>query len=65
LPQSKGRHGAALDLLRMLCLSPEELRRPPAGAAAELRGMPGVWAAVRYITALDPADPDLVSSHAE
>ena len=49
----------------MLCLSPEELRRPPAGAAAELRGMPGVWAAVRYITALDPADPDLVSSHAE
>ena len=64
-PQGKGRHGAALDLLQTLSQSPSQLRVPPKGAAAELRGLPGVWAAVRYLSSPATRDLGLITTHAK
>lgn len=38
---------------------------PPQGAAADLRGFPGAWAAVKYITKLGPTDAGLITAHAK
>ena len=35
-----------------------------AGAAAELRGVTGVWAAVRYLVAMEGSSPELIKQHA-
>ena len=63
--QSKGRHSTALSLLHTLSQAPEQLLQPPRGAASELRGLPGVWAAVRYLSQLHPPPLDLLTTHAE
>ena len=47
LYQYGGHHAQGLELLRQLSQAPEELQVTPAGAAADLKGLPGVWAAVR------------------
>lgn len=47
LYHSRGRHAEGLQLLRTLSQRPEALSPPPVGAALDLRGLPGVWAAVR------------------
>ncbi|KAI3425935.1 hypothetical protein D9Q98_007907 [Chlorella vulgaris] len=67
LYQTKGRHAAALDLLRALSQSPEQLPAPAQGASAELRGLPGVWAAVKYVCHLPAGQRDLglISAHAK
>jgi hypothetical protein len=41
------KHGQGLRLLQQLSQAPEGLAVPPAGAAKDLKGLPGVWAAVR------------------
>jgi len=64
LLQSKNRHAAALDLLEKLTLRPESMAVQPRGAAAELPGLPGVWAAVKYLTTLGAPDFALMSYHA-
>jgi hypothetical protein len=63
--QSRDRHESALDMLQTLSASPEELPSPPQGAAVELKGMPGVWAAVKYLTSMDSPDFQLVSAHSK
>ncbi|KAL4430543.1 hypothetical protein ABPG77_005783 [Micractinium sp. CCAP 211/92] len=67
LYQTKGRHAAALELLHTLSQSPERLPAPPQGASAELRGLPGVWAAVKYVCHMPEGERDLslVSTHAK
>ena len=35
-----------------------------AGAARDLVGLPGVWATVKYLTAVSPPDEKLVKRHA-
>lgn len=64
LYQSKGRHSAALSLLQTLSQAPQQLPAPPKGAASELSGLPGAWAAVRYLCQLQPAPLDLLTTHA-
>lgn len=49
---SHGMHDIGLELLRLLSLEPEKLEYPPRGAASDLRGVTGVWAAVRYLSKL-------------
>jgi hypothetical protein len=46
-PARPQQHAKGLDLLRRLSQDPASLSLPPAGAAADLAGLPGVWAAVR------------------
>ncbi|PRW34079.1 glycoside hydrolase isoform A [Chlorella sorokiniana] len=67
LYQSKGRHSAALNLLHNLSQQPEQLPAPAQGASAELRGLPGVWAAVKYVCHLPEGQRDLalISTHAK
>lgn len=64
--QSKSQHAAALELLRALSQSPGDLPAPAQGAGAELGGLPGVWAAVKYVCRLPPSQRDLplLSTHA-
>lgn len=45
--------------------APEELEVPPAGAAAELVGLTGVWAAVKYLVSVGSQDMDLIQAHAQ
>jgi len=47
LYQYHRRHEKGLRLLQQLSQRPEGLAMAPTGAAADLRGLPGVWAAVR------------------
>jgi hypothetical protein len=42
-------HAKGLDLLRRVSLHPEQLPVAPTGAASDLPGLPGVWAAVRCV----------------
>jgi hypothetical protein len=63
--QGKGRHDAALELLQALSQSPSQLRVAPKGAAAELLGLPGVWAAVRYLSSPEARDINLITTHAK
>lgn len=62
--QGKGRHAAALDLLKKLALEPASLPVKPKGAAAELQGLPGIWAAVKYLSTLGAPEFALMSYHA-
>ncbi|KAL0024599.1 hypothetical protein WJX77_001647 [Trebouxia sp. C0004] len=64
LYQQRGQHEAALDLLHTLTLSPQDLNIRPQGAAAELRDLTGVWAAVRYLVAVGGNQTGLVKKHA-
>ncbi|KAL4436979.1 hypothetical protein ABPG75_004118 [Micractinium tetrahymenae] len=67
LYQTKGRHAAALELLHALSQGPEQLPAAPQGASAELRGLPGVWAAVKYVCHMPEGERDLslISTHAK
>jgi hypothetical protein len=62
-PQGRGQHSAALSLLESLSVHPEALKVPARGASAELRGLPGVWAAVRYLRALGQDQLPLIATH--
>ncbi|WIA17457.1 hypothetical protein OEZ85_014302 [Tetradesmus obliquus] len=46
LYQYNRRHAQGLALLQQLSQRPEGMLVPPSGAAADLKGLPGVWAAV-------------------
>lgn len=65
LYKARGRHTAAMDLLEKLSLNPESLEALPQGAAVDLKGLPGVWAAVKYLLSLHPPDFSLVSCHSK
>lgn len=59
------KHRAALELLKNLSLgSSGRLEKSPQGAAAELKGPPGAWAAVKYILSLDPPEFNLMAVNA-
>ena len=45
--------------------APEELEVPPRGAAAELAGLTGVWAAVKYLVSVGAQHMDLIQAHAQ
>ena len=62
--QSVGRHEAALDVLQALSQAPGSLDPPPTGAASDLGGVTGAWAAVRYLHAVGGGRADLVHVHA-
>ncbi|PNH02814.1 Vam6/Vps39-like protein, partial [Tetrabaena socialis] len=47
-----GCHDEGLELLHKLSQDPAALPRPARGAAADLPGLPGVWAAVRYMVSV-------------
>lgn len=66
LLQQRGRHAEALQLLQLLSCHPARLSVPPSGAAADLQGLPGVWAAVKYVAACPPGglDSQVVDAHA-
>jgi hypothetical protein len=38
---------------------------PPQGAAIELSGQPGIWAAIKLLSSMDPVDISLVASNAK
>ncbi|GIL77647.1 hypothetical protein Vretifemale_7143 [Volvox reticuliferus] len=59
-----GCHEKGLELLRKLSQDPGSLSRPARGAAADLPGLPGVWAAVRYMVSLSAADAAVIQRHA-
>uniref|UniRef100_A0A1D1ZMX2 CNH domain-containing protein n=1 Tax=Auxenochlorella protothecoides TaxID=3075 RepID=A0A1D1ZMX2_AUXPR len=63
LYQGRGRHSSALALLESLSVRPEQLEVPAQGASAELRGLPGAWAAVRYLLGLGADQLSLISTH--
>ncbi|KAK9844012.1 hypothetical protein WJX81_001849 [Elliptochloris bilobata] len=65
LYQRRGQHQAALSLLRTLSQAPEELAMAPRGAAAELAGLTGVWAAVKYLVSVGSQHMDLIQAHAQ
>lgn len=65
LYQGRQCHAQALQLLQALSQHPETLQVAPQGAANELRGYPGVWAAVRYMSHLGPEDAHLITAHAK
>jgi len=60
LYEANGCHRKALEMLAKLSQSPDSLPVPPQGAAAELVGLPGVWAAVRYAVRLGADHASLV-----
>lgn len=62
LLKSSGRHRDAMQILRKLSTF-EGFTSPPVGAAMELRGRPGAWAAIKYLTSITPLDFDLVATH--
>lgn len=64
LLRAAGRHEDGLDLLKALSTAPTSLPTPPTGAAADLCGVTGAWAAARYLRAVGGARPDLVHAHA-
>lgn len=66
LLQQRGRHAEALQLLQLLSCNPERLPVAPSGAAADLQGLPGVWAAVKYVAACPAGslDAHVVDAHA-
>lgn len=66
LLRQRGRHEAALELLRCLSTAPGTLPVPPSGASVDLAGLPGVWAAVQYVAACPAGELGLplVRAHA-
>jgi hypothetical protein len=65
LYQQNSKHDLALDLIKALSTAPESLATAPQGAAAELKGCPGVWHAVKYLISMESPDFQLVSAHAK
>jgi Vacuolar sorting protein 39 domain 1 len=65
LYKAHNRHAAALEVLETLILRPDTLQVAPKGAAIELTGLPGVWAAIQYLSSHEPRDFSLISSHAK
>lgn len=65
LYKAHNRHAAALEILEKLIMRPNTLRIGPKGAAIELTGLPGVWAAIQYLSSHEPRDFSLISSHAK
>lgn len=63
--KAAGRAHVALDILKALSCAPTSLDPPAQGPAGEMAGTPGVWAAVRLLTSLEPCDVQLVHKHAE
>ncbi len=59
----QGHHSTAMELIKKLSLEPEKLIPTPAGTAAELKGRPGVWAAVRYLSSIVNPEISLVKYH--
>ncbi len=53
----------ALDVLHACSQSHSSLDPPATGAAADLSGLPGVWAAVRYLSHLGSEQADLIRQH--
>ncbi|GLC77792.1 hypothetical protein PLESTB_000955600 [Pleodorina starrii] len=64
LYKCNGCHDKGLELLRKLSQEPGSLTQPPRGAAADLSGLPGVWAAVRYLVSLSAGDAAAITAHA-
>ncbi|KAK9829459.1 hypothetical protein WJX72_005979 [[Myrmecia] bisecta] len=64
LYQRRGQHDKALDLLQKLSQKPGSLKQAPQGASAELNGLTGVWAAVKYLVSVGGSEQDLVKRHA-
>jgi len=61
-------HGSAAQraaIGRLRAQAPEELEVPPRGAAAELAGLTGVWAAVKYLVSVGAQHMDLIQAHAQ
>ena len=50
--------------LRTSVQEPGKLPVPPRGASAELEGLTGVWAAVKYLVSVGSANTDLIKAHA-
>ena len=65
LYKARLRHASALEVLEKLTLRPDTLPVAPKGAAVELTGLPGVWAAIQYLSSHEPRDFSLISSHAK
>ncbi|KAL4522617.1 hypothetical protein Ndes2526A_g01018 [Nannochloris sp. 'desiccata'] len=65
LYKAHNRHAAALEVLEKLILRPDTLQMGAKGAAIELTGLPGVWAAIQYLSSHEPRDFSLISSHAK
>lgn len=65
LYKSHGDYARALDILEKLTRSPDELKVKPRGAAIELTGLPGVWAAIQLVSSHEPRDFSLISTHSK
>ncbi len=65
LYKAHDKHAPALEVLEKLTLRPDTLKMAPKGAAIELTGLPGVWAAIQYLSSHEPRDFSLISSHAK
>ncbi len=48
----------------MYVQSPQQLDVAPKGASAELKGLTGVWAAVKCLVAVGSSNADLIKAHA-
>lgn len=59
----QGHHSTAMELIKKLSLDPEKVIPRPAGTSAELRGQPGVWAAVKYLSSIVNPEISLVKYH--
>ena len=65
LYKSHGDYARALDILEKLTLSPGDLKVKPQGAAIEMAGLPGVWAAIQLVSSHEPRDFSLISIHSK
>ncbi|GAX76818.1 hypothetical protein CEUSTIGMA_g4264.t1 [Chlamydomonas eustigma] len=63
LYRANAQHSEGLELLRKLSQEPGKLDVPARGAAADLPGLPGVWAAVRYLVSLTEEEAALIRNH--
>jgi len=63
--QNNGHHSTALDLLKRLSIEPGNFDIHPRGVSMELKGLPGVWAAVKYLTSIKHSDMSLIKYHSK
>lgn len=63
--QNNGHHSTALDLLRRLSVEPENFDIHPQGVSMDLKGLPGVWATVKYLTSIKHSDMSLIKYHSK
>ncbi|KAI8104399.1 hypothetical protein M9434_002957 [Picochlorum sp. BPE23] len=59
----QGHHSTAMELIKKLSLDPEKVIPRPAGTSAELKGQPGAWAAVKYLSSIVNPEISLVKYH--